>query len=530
LPESAEMITEDVIVQKEESLAEKSDAIDYEFVSYYGLSGNPFDRTTEFFLTQSLSKLIGLINHLVNYSNKLLVVTAPEQGGKATFVNHYCEQLAEQVQVCRIGALQSDTLNQLLLEIADQCSIPVEDSGSAAELIEEFSRYSNLLSETSRSSLIVIEEAHLLNQAVIRELGELVIQNQQKLQAFRVLLVGQPQVVISINATTRAEDGESNLFHYALPEFTREESEEFIVSLFRHGGDEGKNPFKNTDYELIYQESKGLPGKIVSAAQVCLENNADSLLSNNPRNSMPIKLGAVVLGLLAMVGIGVLWTNSPEENDIAEPDRTRVLGQVQREMPHNEETKDSLDTPEIADTTVLSLPQVIQTVESQAGVVEDDHDISENIENLDILAPTKKVDNAELNLEPDVSLAKEESEELLSKAGSGEIETAAGSLYTLDEQRILAFSDSSMTLQLFGTHSRERISELMETLSGSEELMQFQTLHNEAPWFVLIYGNFPDRGSGDIALESLPKEISVLRPWLRGVQAIQADLKARAEP
>ncbi|RME32948.1 MAG: sporulation protein, partial [Gammaproteobacteria bacterium] len=53
----------------------------------------------------------------------------------------------------------------------------------------------------------------------------------------------------------------------------------------------------------------------------------------------------------------------------------------------------------------------------------------------------------------------------------------------------------------------------------------FETRHRGRPWYVVVYGYYPDRERARAALARLPASLKKGRPWLRRVGEIQQILR-----
>jgi septal ring-binding cell division protein DamX len=61
--------------------------------------------------------------------------------------------------------------------------------------------------------------------------------------------------------------------------------------------------------------------------------------------------------------------------------------------------------------------------------------------------------------------------------------------------------------------------------NGAEDLFFFETRYQDRPWFVVVYGNYPNRSAARQAIEQLPQPLKDLQPWARSLADIQSDIR-----
>ena len=146
------------------------------------------------------------------------------------------------------------------------------------------------------------------------------------------------------------------------------------------------------------------------------------------------------------------------------------------------------------------------------------------------ILPKQEVDRPDQKTEevPSAPLAVPAKEPKPIKIAQTEGNPAKKQIFTEDEQQILAFAPTDYTIQLMGSHTYDRIDQLMTTVAEDEQFMLFETTHKNAPWVVLIYGHYQDRQKAVEAESKLPPDLRKLnKPWIRRVVGIQKVLRNR---
>ena len=100
---------------------------------------------------------------------------------------------------------------------------------------------------------------------------------------------------------------------------------------------------------------------------------------------------------------------------------------------------------------------------------------------------------------------------------------AAGSS---QQERILALPANQFTLQVLGASSRANVEQFVQRHAASA-LLWYETRNNGNPWFVVIQGAYTSRESARSALPGLPAELRDQQPWVRSLEEVQTDIRAR---
>lgn len=95
----------------------------------------------------------------------------------------------------------------------------------------------------------------------------------------------------------------------------------------------------------------------------------------------------------------------------------------------------------------------------------------------------------------------------------------------LREQELLNWASSGYTLQLLGARKERSVVEFIRNRPDKDKLYYFATLYKDKPWYVVVYGNYPDRDTALAAIAHLPVDLKKRKPWARSVQGVQDDIR-----
>jgi DamX protein len=75
-------------------------------------------------------------------------------------------------------------------------------------------------------------------------------------------------------------------------------------------------------------------------------------------------------------------------------------------------------------------------------------------------------------------------------------------------------------LQLFGVRDRAAAVKFIKDRKIDGKSGILGTDHEGAPWFVVIYGYYPDRASAQAAIPDLPPKLTATPPWARPIASL----------
>ena len=81
-----------------------------------------------------------------------------------------------------------------------------------------------------------------------------------------------------------------------------------------------------------------------------------------------------------------------------------------------------------------------------------------------------------------------------------------------------------LTLQLIGSGDKNAVLRYIRDHNLTDGAAYYATRRDGLPWYVVIYGNYADRGEAQSALLRLPPELRAASPWIRQFGDIQTHL------
>jgi septal ring-binding cell division protein DamX len=90
---------------------------------------------------------------------------------------------------------------------------------------------------------------------------------------------------------------------------------------------------------------------------------------------------------------------------------------------------------------------------------------------------------------------------------------------------VRAQSKSAFAAQVLGTYTEQTAREFVTSMpTAVDDIYYVETRYKSKPWFVVLYGVFPDRAAAARALQSAPVRVQNQKPWLRSFDGIRASL------
>ncbi len=531
----------------------QTEPADDNYVTYYGLSEDPFAlQEDKFFVTAKIEKLLGLLDYITHFSQKLVVVYGPPGSGKTRVLDYFVGRLDETDSCCRIEALALDTATQVLREINSQLGVENEDTKDHTQLAEHLKDYLLDLEADSTTCLILVDNAHLFKKPVLEALCELAANASG---ALHIVLFGQDALVKKLQSIDTLKHNEQLLYTHRLEPFSIEEIKQCLGELFASVGDADKNPFTEQDYLEIHQRSEGLPGQIRQSASQQMRLAVDRLLMKESKPKWMWVSGALIL-ISSIVLVVAFWGMDEKPPLVISEAKSKGAGQ-------------SVNTGKIK--RIQRMPKQVESEVAmplqESGLAESSKGVSEpgpGPENVPAILPPAPPDSAQLEMEladkseempgyddlqveevqleaADVALKQKEVVALPPISISDNTDDNMRlqppmpqedlrPQFSEHERIILEYKPTNYTVQLLGLRSELAIKKIVAELPESERYHYFSKDHQGSPLYVLAYGNFESREAALAASRTLPKRLKPQSAWIRKIGGIQDILVNRGKP
>ncbi|MBT6207651.1 MAG: hypothetical protein HOI53_06460, partial [Francisellaceae bacterium] len=199
---------------------------------------------------------------------------------------------------------------------------------------------------------------------------------------------------------------------------------------------------------------------------------------------------------------------------------SQSIAQLVKERIADDKTKNQDDIQALMDT-----PKIATQHEDKMPIDENLIKPPSHIVNVKNLNPQPLVRKIESNLKPKtLKVSNLEPNRSLNEAGkTTTTQKKSSSLYSVNENKLLAMSSVKFGWQLVASSQEEKIKDFIHHNNLKDTYYYTSTL-NGKPWFVLIYGQFVSKNDANKAMKRLPKAIADMNPWLRDYESIHSSI------
>ena len=487
-------------------------------LSAYGIRKLPFpiDEVDDYyFATPALAKQSDALRNLVEYSDLVLVVSGVEGAGKTAFLNQFLLAADARWRIARIDAREAMSLGELVEALLAGFGLAGrgEDTPGDEAVLRTF------LTEVNAGgnvALVVVDDAHLLPQICIEFLVTLA-EERGRIDV-RLLLATEP------GRLGFPTDDPKRVHVVVLKPFDAQQCADYIHTRLSYAGLVGDSPFDEATIDAIHQDSGGVPGAIHPLAIHTLLANGDAP-GGGLRGALRPRNLAYAAALLLAIGAAA-WVLGPgpaaPPRSAATADAGPVRGRVEG-LPEAREAADPgapQEVPEAAAPFVASVTPRAPGPSPDAGAPEAARKPGATAPGLEerpapvrtaaaVTSPAKAPAAAERSA-PEVRLA----------ANATPAESAPGTGGPRDLAWLRTQDPRHYVIQLVGTRNRAAAGRFLDTHRLGERGAWFATTHQGQPWYVVVYGVYPDRAAARAAIEDLPAVLRAGSPWPRSVASI----------
>lgn len=245
------------------------------YKAFFHLVRSPFELTPDpacFVPTARHNEALASLYYGVRRHKGFVVVTGEVGTGKTLLLRCLLRLLEESKDVAYAYLFNSRlTPNEFLQYTLQDFGIPAAGKNKA-EMLFELSRFLVSRGTSGMTTVLVVDEAHLLSSELLEEirlLSNLETFNDKLLQ---IVLVGQPELDLKLDSADLRQLKQRIALRTHLTALTEEETFRYIEQRMQiaAGNAEQKSPFIDQAVNAIYRYSNGLPRWINSICENCL--------------------------------------------------------------------------------------------------------------------------------------------------------------------------------------------------------------------------------------------------------------------
>ena len=512
-------------------------------------------------------QLLERLQHHIYLSSSLIFLSGEGGSGKTTLTENLSNTLPsdlQQVYLSLSNIASLPVLRQKVIEqLFDRALFNAQDKlvDSVERLQEEFGQVQN--------RLLIIDNANLLSTDFLVELCELLASFELTDEhTVNVMLLVEPastqQFLNYLNANLVDRLNERvNRLELVLPALTTQEAMALLVHNFNQIGYQAKLQHQDAlNHQLML--CAGNPTKIILLAEELSQGGFKEDKYTWAKTWLPAALLMISLVLIVTaLGIYLYPKFIPEQqkqesmtefvadstdlksaldsSSVIEPlaggwsslDLDIVDNEVQVGLSDQTEQRVVISNDQLISLPVLvdepnnimeEAPQTMKDLaippllKSNSQIEAQEDSVAQQIQ-AEIITPEETENQVEESVIETVTKPKK---------SEPERQQVADSLFT-SRDVLLNKNPKNLTIQISAMSTRAYLTDFQQKLDSTENVFIYQTIRNNKPWFVVVYGEYTSQASANLAIKNLPSAFAGMPTWIKPWQAVHNDLRLNNE-
>lgn len=241
------------------------------YLNHYGLHEAPFSITPDpsfMFLSRTHQSAIEKLLYGVDNRMGFMLLTGEVGTGKTTVCRHLLDFFSQKAHTVYI---LNPTLSgkELLQSILDDLGLSYSPRHTKKQLIDQLNAFL-LAPERERPTVLIVDDAQVTGDDTLEQLRLLSNLETDKFKLLQIILVGQPELEVRLNAHDMRQLRQRISIHCRLDFLNREEVGEYIARRLFCCGNKGNLRFSDKSIAVIHQQSSGIPRIINSICDYAL--------------------------------------------------------------------------------------------------------------------------------------------------------------------------------------------------------------------------------------------------------------------
>ncbi|EPW5501958.1 AAA family ATPase [Vibrio vulnificus] len=482
----------------------------------------------------SQTELLERLELLTNFGSNLITISGAKGFGKSWLAQRYLEQYAQEKNQCLVLCHPSqDESQHRTLILSQLVSEPLFNPHDA--LIESAER---LFADQACDFAIVIDDAHLLSEALVSELWMWVLEAQANPQwTVNVLMFSESGQLESL--LTRLGYGqEHKSVDLDIERLSETEAMRFFENLVVRYIDEANEK----KVRAAFKKVDPIPGAIMALGDLKVEKRIiiRSIVAS------PVNIVLTVLILLLLAAAGYWWMFSQPTADEKAQEISRTLEQtVIPTLEPTAETQviDAEQKTELArqQAEALSLqgaqddtdalPPAVKEMTTSVGISDQDQQrvviesdvVDALLENKPQQADTSKMDALVAANTQTTPVIEADAPEKINQTLEQD-QAPAVVRFSFAREELKALSPRGYTLQLAAMTSLQDVQAFLDKHQLQNQVRIYPTLRNDTEWYIVTYRDYPTIQMARDAVNELPKSLQSLGPWAKSLSQVHREI------
>lgn len=546
----------------------------------YQLKTEPFSDTAHlFFQGAQRQHNLETLRHLVSYGDMVLLLTGGAGSGKSTLLAELAKHIVDGVRVINLKPSLIASPRKLAHELCKRLDMQQVEGEPVTRTMERVLETCAHNATSGERLLLVVDDAHKTNSdsfsvllSTFRGLGGD--------SGICLLVSGRPEILQSITCEGVDPSTCSWIHQIHLKPFSQEDAETYVSLRLIRAGSKVEPVFSDAQKKALYELGKGCPGRINRIAPGVL---LDSFEVASPRVKSQKGLSGLLLGVVVslLVSFGVIGyqynlffapsdsaVNQVEggesfDNELSGANLTAKVSLANRDDATDDEDSalaqsraELLEKIQQAEKKVSELPDVNvdvvksgieegkpiavnqpvvnvagEAVYSSDGVIQPNEVISNDSVDRAVTAsvpekaaeiPKNETLSAEVSPKDEGVLAQKPKADNAESTKNPVIENNVSIRHSRfrDDKWVSTQQKGAFTIQVLGSRNEQTAIKYIEAERSSKELIYIESLYKEKPWFVVVFGVYPNKAAARAKMNNLPLSVKKQEPWIRSLEGL----------
>ncbi|MBX2857816.1 MAG: AAA family ATPase [Cellvibrionaceae bacterium] len=481
----------------------------------------------EYFSTPSRLGLIQQIAYILQFGEGLPVVQGGSGSGKTFIATELGSNLSVDAMVGRINLHQQNSdLEGVLRDIAQSLSLSTAGMKTCGELLVSLRHYSRELVELHQLAVVIVDNAHLLNESSLGALLSLLQGDFEAGKGLKMVFFARPGLVAQIDELQLVDIA---VFDFEVPLMSATELKQFVDDFYpemagfsqekitqawnESAGNLGSAIEILKQYQAVGGKNEGLSFRLAKFETASVLN-----WSSLKNINIPVK-HVLFLVVLAVLFLWVFLVQKTSQTEIFAPPKASVpLPERMNTILEGEQVVSDFEIAEMASENlkpgepIVAAEPITQVTTSQPNAI----NRPEPTPPAEQLAAVKPVASTPAKNPVAIDAATPK---------GGTTRQAGKSVHSSDEQHLLDQSSGYYTLQVLSSSRSLSLSSYLLRQSNRKELYLYRSLRDGQRRYVVVAGIYKTRAAAVAAIPSLPREQQKAGPWPRSLRSVQREIE-----
>ncbi len=256
----------------------------------------------EVYLYPELVQRIDLLQHLAEYSHRLLLVVGPVGSGKTTLLHQLLLRRKEHWVTCVAQGIHDLRANALFHGLKE-CLEAEETGNDLLRLVETITQRVQGLQLSGWLPLLLIDDAHRLPVKTLEALLSLLYPGSDAESLLRVILFTEPSIYTTLGTASRRPIPKHAIHSLGVPPLNEAQTAELVLQRLAAAGLRGDSPFSAKQNHTLYTRGFGRPGPTLAMAHEMLSESRPRPRDTGDKTPPKRRIPAIPTAISALIAL-----------------------------------------------------------------------------------------------------------------------------------------------------------------------------------------------------------------------------------